>query len=118
MATQPIPAITDWFDEPAAARVIAQIDRADFKFDFHRNFIRAGGERAWIPETVRGFEVEEQLDELRSAFLARQTGIVVDETTSEDDFMAVLAASKLQATVGEVIAAALRGHGHLGWRAA
>lgn len=107
--------LANWHDTPRARQVIAQIDRGDFKFDFHRNFIRAGGERDWLPETTHGFEIEEHLDDLRAAFIADLVGFTCDENTTEAQMDDWIAADRLQATVAEVIAAAIRQRGHLGW---
>jgi hypothetical protein len=107
--------LANWHDTAKARKVIAQIERADFTFDFHRNFIRSGGERDWLPETSRGFEIEEELDELRRDFIADLTGFHPDEHTTEAQMDDWIAADRLQATVSEVIAAAIRQRGHLGW---
>lgn len=115
MATAALTEVRNWFDTPKAAKVIAQIKPADFAFDFCRNFITSGGERQWLPNTGFGFAVEADLDDLRAAFIADLVGFQCDENTAEAQMDEWIAADRLQATVAEVIAAAIRQRGHLGW---
>jgi len=117
MATAPL-LNANWFDEPRAAKLITQIKAADFRYDFHRNFIKAGGERSWLPDNAEAADLEEALEEARSAFIADLLGFSCDEHTSEEQMNDWIAADRLQATVSEVIGAAVRQRGHLGWKLA
>lgn len=106
MATQPAPIVRHWFDEPAAARVIAQINPADFVFDYPENFLR--GDRQWVSATGVGFAIEADLSEMREAFVADEQGCAFVDLDGEPARQALwLEAYKAQVPVSEVIGAAI-----------